>query len=112
MHHSDAFIHRDGLWNEQNHTINIDWHGVRAATTELGEVLAGPEIGEAVRDALGPDLDTIAAQLRKPTPNEVVVREAGRSLRDMVEGALATGIVGAPHLSSLVSTLTSAIGRD
>jgi hypothetical protein len=55
-------------------------------------------------------LATIDAQLASPEPNEGVVREAGRSLRTIIEGAIAGAIVQPGVWQTILSAMTSLFG--
>jgi hypothetical protein len=110
MHNSSAVIQQGGVGNLQSVTVTIDWRGVGEVAARLNEALSAVTVSEAVRDALSPDLDSIRAQLRKPSPSVVVAQEAARSLRNMAEGAFAGALVSAPHVIPIVHQLTKALG--
>jgi hypothetical protein len=54
------------------------------------------------------DIDTIRTQLAKPSPNIAIVHEAGKSVRNVLEG-IAAGLL-TPSISAAALTLWSTIG--
>jgi hypothetical protein len=55
-------------------------------------------------------LATIEAQIDSPAPNESIVREAGRSLRTIVEGAVAGAIVQPGVWQGIVQAMAKLFG--
>jgi hypothetical protein len=57
---------------------------------------------------LTPDIETIRAQLAKPSPSKLIIQEAGRSIRNVCEG-IAGGML-TPAVVSAATTLWSILG--
>ena len=103
-------VQQGGSGNVQVAPITVNWAAVRETAQQLSDALSSEGIGLEVREALEPDLHTIQAQLRKPSPGEWIVREAARSLRNVAEGALAGALVAAPAVAALLHQLAQQVG--
>jgi hypothetical protein len=64
-------------------------------------------LAKTVEELMG-DVETIRAQLQKPSPSRLIIQEAGRSLRNVVEGM--TGGMLAPAVTTAAAALWSALG--
>lgn len=74
-------------------TATLSFDQVRELVTTIRTQLAMVPLEPAARATADAELATIDAQLAAPTPNDGIVREAGRSLRTIIEGAIAGAIV-------------------
>jgi len=74
-------------------TAALDVGAVRAVVCDVRAELAAVQLEPEARASAEAQLATIEAQIASPTPNEGIVREAGRSLRTILEGAVAGAIV-------------------
>jgi len=75
-------------------TIQFSLHveQVRAAVTAFENAVRITELPAAMLNEIVADLDTIKAQISKSSPVVAIVQEAGKSLRNIVEG-VAAGIL-------------------
>jgi hypothetical protein len=102
---------------------NIAQHGTdfsQTATLNLSEVrdlvatirsdLKAEKLDSATRASADAQLATLDAQLEAPAPNENIVREAGRSLRTIIEGAIAGAVVQPQVWSAVASSLRALFG--
>ena len=87
-------------------TINIQ--AAAAAVKEFEDELQKASLPSDVFGELKGDLDTVKAQLSKPAPSKAVLTEAGRSLRNVIEGA--TGGMLAPGALTAGAALLKALG--
>ena len=87
-------------------TLNLDL--VRAALAAFEAALSSVAVASSKRDEMLADVRTISAQLSKPAPSTSIVREAGRSLRSVVEG-VAAGALTLPVIAA-AAALWSALG--
>jgi hypothetical protein len=92
----------------QTAQITLNVHLARTALAELESALSNANLSHTVRDEMLADVRTIGAQLSKPTPSTSIVREAGRSLRNVVEG-VAAGALTQPFITA-ATALWSALG--
>jgi AbiTii len=92
----------------QTATLNFDQ--VRELVATIRSQLAVVPLDSATRASADAQLATMDAQLAAPTPNDGVVREAGRSLRTIIEGAVAGAIVQPGVWRSILDTMTSLFG--
>jgi hypothetical protein len=60
-------------------------------------------LSEDIRTEIMADIDTIRAQLAKPSPNITIVQEAGKSVRNVLEG-IAAGLL-TPSISAAAFAL-------
>ena len=87
-------------------TLNIE-----TATTALAgfeSAIAGAGLPPKTVDELMADVHTIRAQLAKRSPSRLIIHEAGKSLRHVVEG-IAGGML-TPTVASAAAALWSALG--
>jgi hypothetical protein len=87
-------------------TLNIGATG--AALSAFEAAIQGVDLSENVRAEIMADIDTIRTQLAKPSPNITIVHEAGKSVRNVLEG-IAAGLL-TPSISAAALTLWSTIG--
>lgn len=93
---------------EQTVEIRIDIQVVEAALAEFESAVTSSPLPASKRDELMADVRTIRAQLAKPSPSGVIIQEAGKSLRNVVEG-IAGGML-APSVTAAAGALWSALG--
>jgi hypothetical protein len=87
-------------------TLNIE--PARSALTAFESSIKGANLPAIMLGELLADVHTIRAQLSKPSPTLSIVQEAGRSLRNVVEG-VAAGIL-TPGVVAVAPALWSALG--
>jgi hypothetical protein len=87
-------------------TLNIGATG--AALSAFEAAIQGVDLSENVRAEIMANIDTIRTQLAKPSPNITIVHEAGKSVRNVLEG-IAAGLL-TPSISAAALTLWSTIG--
>ena len=102
-------VQQGGIGNIQV-AVEVNWPQVAAVAGELDFELSRSGFAAEVKEALQPDLDTIKAQLRKPSPGQAIVREAAKSMRNIAEGAIAGALVTAPHIVPIIDQLLKAVG--
>ena len=66
---------------------------MRELATAIRGALAADELKEPERASAEAQLTTIDAQLASPAPNVGIIREAGHSLRAIIEGAIGGAII-------------------
>jgi hypothetical protein len=89
-----------------NFTLNIE-----VATTALNgfeSAIESADLPSKTVDELMGDIRTIRAQLAKPSPSRRIIQEAGKSLRNVVEG-IAGGML-TPTVTAAAVALWSALG--
>lgn len=100
-----------GEYNQQDVSFTVvDWSAVRDISAKLAEAVSTAEMPADARNEIQADVDTISAQLRKASPGEAAIREAAKSLRNVVEGMVGSAVLAAPHIAVLVGQLWSALG--
>ena len=92
----------------QTATLNFDQ--VREVITTIRTQLATAPLEQSARATAEAQLATIDAQLASPSPNEGIVREAGRSLRTIIEAAIAGAIVQPGVWHPILNALGSLFG--
>lgn len=92
----------------QTATLNFD--RVRELVTTIRSELTAVPLEPAARATANAQFATIDAQLTAPTPNASIVREAGRSLRAIIEGAVAGAIVQPGVWQPILAAMTSLFG--
>jgi hypothetical protein len=92
----------------QNVQFALRIEDAKLALTALEAALAEAALPPAAQADVSADLQTIKAQLSKPTPSLQILREAGKSARSMLEGG-AAGLL-APHAFTAATALWSALG--
>jgi hypothetical protein len=70
--------------------------------------LSKQSVDEDKRAAMAADIATIKAQLTKPSPSMTILREAGKSIRNMVEGVVASLLT--PEFITVTAALRAALG--
>jgi len=88
------------------HATQIAEINVSAARAALAKFEAA--LPQETKSQAMPDIQTIRAQLSKPKPSHVIIQEAGKSLRNIVEG-IGAGLM-APALATAALALWSALG--
>jgi hypothetical protein len=84
-------------------TLNVE--AVRDALAAFEAAIQGINLSENVRTEIIADINTIRAQLAKPSPNVNILKEAGKSVRNVLEG-IAAGL-----MTPAVTTAASARAR-
>lgn len=74
-------------------TANVNVAQVRELATAIREALATAPMKDPEQATAKAELATMDAQLASPAPNAGIIREAGRSLRTIIEGAIAGAMV-------------------
>ena len=88
-------------------TLSIE--ATKNALAAFETAIQGANLSEEnVRAELMADINTIRAQLSKPSPNLTIIQEAGKSARNVVEGIV--GALLTPSISAAASLLWSSIG--
>jgi hypothetical protein len=80
----------------------------RKALAEFESALAASKIPAKTLDELLADVHTIQSQLAKPAPSRVIIHEAGRSLRNVVEGVV--GGMLTPAAMTAATSLWAVLG--
>lgn len=100
---------QQGNANSTQHSeVSFRASEVAAAIGQLEAALASVALPDAEMNNLKADIATIKAQLAKPEPTRGVLREAGASLKNVLEGAI-SGAAGGP-LASAAAQLWKALG--
>lgn len=83
----------------------LDLDAVRDVVHMITNGIGQPGLDERQRSELGADINTIEAQMRSPKPKESIIREGLRSIRNILEGAVGSGLAAAvlPHIKNLLS---------
>lgn len=81
-----------------NVTISINFDAAKAAAEELSEELLKLPSEVPIVD-MRADVDTLRSQLSKSAPSQILLAEAGRSLRNIAEG-VAAGLLSQPALTA------------
>jgi hypothetical protein len=93
---------------KQSVEFTLDAGTARAALATFETDLKATPLSEATRASLGPEIETLRAQLSKPSPSKAIVREAGQTLRNIVEG-IGAGLL-TPETAAAATALWSALG--
>ena len=83
----------------------IDLDEMRSLVKDLHASLSSLNLGPAERDELTQEVATIAAQLGSPKPKLAILREASRSIRNILEGA-----TGSALATEILTRLGTVIG--
>ena len=83
---------RKSSGSQQTIQFSLHVEQVRAAVTAFENAVRITELPAAMLNEIVADLDTIKAQISKSSPVVAIVQEAGKSLRNIVEG-VAAGIL-------------------
>jgi len=92
----------------QSVQFQMSIESVKTALDGFEAAIAAVELPSAQRDDISADILTIKAQLAKKRPTLSVLQEAGKSLRNIVEG-VAAGIM-TPGIVAAASALWNALG--
>jgi hypothetical protein len=92
----------------QTVSVTINFAEMRNALASLENTLGEHPPPPEVAAEIEPELQTIKAQLAKPKPSVIILREAGSTLRSIAEG-VAGGLL-APHVQAAIIGLLSALG--
>jgi hypothetical protein len=87
-------------------TLNVE--SVTNALARFESEIATAALPAKTVEELMGDVHTIRAQLAKPSPSHVIIREAGKSIRNVVEGI--TGGMLTPTAVAAAAALWSALG--
>jgi len=87
-------------------TLNVE--SVTNALAGFASAIATAALPPKTVEELKGDIHTIRAQLQKPSPSRLIIQEAGKSLRNVVEGM--TGGMLAPAVTTAAAALWSALG--
>jgi hypothetical protein len=87
-------------------TLNIE--AVTNALTTFESAISMSSLSANTISDLMADVQTIRAQLNKPSPSRSILREASKSLRSVLEG-VAGGML-TPAIATAASSLWSALG--
>lgn len=101
-------VMQDSPQATQSMASTFESEAVRDALRVFEAAIQGANVPPAIRDELAADVETIRAQLKKPSPSQNIVREAGKSLRNIVEG-IGAGLL-TPSIINAASALWSALG--
>jgi hypothetical protein len=93
---------------KQNVEFTLEIQAVDKALTAFESAVAAASLPQAKADELTADVRAIRAQLAKPSPSAIIIQEAGRSLRNVVEG-IAGGML-TPGIVAAAAALWSALG--
>jgi hypothetical protein len=88
----------------QSGDFKVNVEGVTTALHRFESELGKQSLDEDKMTAVAADVATIKAQLTKPSPSMSILREAGKSLRNIIEG------IGAGMLTPEFITVTAALG--
>ena len=88
----------------------VDVKSVTTALNTLESELSRVQIDNTTLTELSADIATIKAQLSKPSPSMRILQEAGRSVRNVIEG-IAGGIL-TPEVIAAVTALGAALGLN
>lgn len=72
--------------------VNINIEAVGPALADLEGVLAAASIGQQHRAEIDAEIATIRAQLSKPSPSSIVLKESGRTLRAVLDNLAASAV--------------------
>jgi hypothetical protein len=92
----------------QSVQFNLKIDEAKSALAAFESVIKTVQLPKSQLDEVTAELSTITAQLSKPSPSLVIVQEAGRSLRNIVEG-IAAGLM-TPSALAAAPALWSALG--
>jgi hypothetical protein len=87
-------------------TVNVD--AISNALTQFQSAIESVALPPKTIETLMADVQTIRAQLAKPSPSTVILHEAGKSLRNVIEGI--TGGLLTPAVVTAAAALWSALG--
>lgn len=92
----------------QNVNVSLDVGAVTIALDAFEKELATSPLQTETRQALGAEIETARAQLKKAAPSKPILAEVGRSIRNVVEG-VAAGMM-TPQAIAAATALATALG--
>jgi hypothetical protein len=92
----------------QSGDFKVNVEAVTAALHDFESELSKQTLDGDKMAAIAADVATVKAQLTKPSPSMTILREAGKSIRNIVEGIAATLIT--PEFITVTAALGSALG--
>jgi hypothetical protein len=92
---------------KQTLEFNLNIETIKKALTTFESAVTSASLPSDTLADVRADVDTIRAQLAKPSPSKVIIQEAGKSLRNVVEG-IAGGML-TPAVTSAAAALWSAL---
>ena len=101
-------IQQGSLHATQLATSTFQVKSAREALEVFETAIQQAQLPSATLAQLVGDVETIRAQLKKPSPSQTIVREAGKSLRNIVEGISAALLT--PSIIAAAPALWSALG--
>jgi hypothetical protein len=105
-----SVIHQASPGATQTVEMKVDVNAVSTALSTLESELSKAQIDANAMTELSADTATIKAQLSKPAPSIQILQEAGRSVRNVVEG-VAGGLL-TPGVIAAVGALGAALGLN
>lgn len=106
---SGVAIQQHTAHSTQHVTGEINIATARSAMAAFEDALRGTSLLPAQREEIYGDLNTIKAQLSKSSYSMAIITEAAKTLRNLVEGAIANGLTP-PALSAAAGALWKALG--
>jgi hypothetical protein len=94
----------------QTFEFKLDIEAAQTALQTFESELSKSEIDDRARRELAAEIATIKAQLSKPSPSVSILHEAGKSVRNVVEGVV-TGVLTSPLLKAAIA-LATALGLN
>jgi hypothetical protein len=92
----------------QSLSFTLSVSNIKAALSEFETAMEGMSLPKTTAADVGADIQTIRAQLEKPAPSPMILQEAGRSIRNVLEG-LTAGLLTPPVIAA-ASALMTALG--
>ena len=89
-------------------SISINFAEVRNAVAALEKALSEHPAPPQVAAEMEPEIQTMKAQLSKSEPSRSILREAGKTLRNIAEGA--AGSLLAPKVVIAINSLATMLG--
>jgi hypothetical protein len=93
---------------QQTVSITFNIESITNALDRFASAIATGALPEKTVNELVGDVQTIRAQLAKPSPSRIIIQEAGKSLRNVVEG-IAGGML-TPAAMTAAAALWSVLG--
>jgi hypothetical protein len=93
-----------GDHSTQTATATLNVQAIQASLEQFVRELEKADLPEAIKDEVMAEVDTIRPQLKKAAPNAMIMREAGTSLRTILENT-AAGV-----LANALWALVAAVG--
>jgi hypothetical protein len=91
---SGGLLQQGTRHSHQSASNSFDREGAQAALTSFTEALKTLSLPADKLTDLQANLDTVRAQLAKPAPSLSIIQEAGRSVRNLIEGVMAGMLTG------------------